>query len=93
MLPGLAKAYNDTVHRTIGMKSSRVNESKERVGLELIKKNTRPRVMRERKPKLKFGDRVRVIKPKMTFTKGYTPDWTNAIFTVYAVLPLSLIHI
>ena len=33
------------------------------------------------------GDRVRVSKHKMTFAKGYTPNWTNEIFIVHAVNP------
>ena len=90
-LPGLVKAYNDSVYRRIGMKPSRVNESNERVVLERIKKNTRPRGAREKKPKFKAGDRVRVSKHKMTFAKGYTHNWINEIFTVHAVQPTVLV--
>ena len=35
------------------------------------------------KPKFKVGDRVRISKYKRkTFDKGYTPNWTEEIFTV-----------
>ena len=39
------------------------------------------------KQKFKAGDRVRISKHKMTFAKGYTPNWTNEIFTVHSVRP------
>ena len=81
MLTGLVKAYNDSVHRTIGMKPSQVNKANERLVLDRIKKNITPRVTT--KQKFKAGDRVRISKHKMTFAKGYTPNWTNEIFTVH----------
>ena len=35
------------------------------------------------KPKFKVGDKVRISKYKRkTFDKGYTPNWTEEIFTV-----------
>ena len=61
-LPGLVKTFNESVHRMIGMKPNRVDESNERVVMERIKKDTRPRVTREKKPKVKVGDRVDVYK-------------------------------
>ena len=34
-------------------------------------------------PKFKIGDKVRISKYKgKTFDKGYTPNWTEEIFTV-----------
>ena len=33
-------------------------------------------------PKFAIGDRVRIAKKKKTFEKGYTPNWTEEIFTV-----------
>jgi len=37
------------------------------------------------KPKLSVGDRVRITKKKSIFEKGYTPRWTEEVFTVSAV--------
>jgi L-rhamnose mutarotase len=88
LLPALVKDYNNTVHRTIGMKPCQVNASNERVVLQRIKKNTAPKGNAIRKKaRYKTGDRVRVSKHKMPFAKGYTPNWTNEIFTVHAVQP------
>lgn len=85
LLPILLKSYNNTVHRTIGMKPSQVNDGNEHIVLERIRKNTAPKISPVKPPKFKVGDRVRISKHKMTFAKGYTPNWTNEIFTVYKV--------
>jgi hypothetical protein len=34
------------------------------------------------RPKFSVGDKVRITKKKKTFEKGYTPRWTEEIFTV-----------
>ena len=33
----------------------------------------------------KIGDKVRISKFKKKFEKGYTPNWTDEIFTIYAI--------
>ena len=33
----------------------------------------------------KVGDRVRIFKKKRTFEKGFTPNWTEALFIVSEV--------
>ena len=33
----------------------------------------------------KIGDRVRIVKKKGTFEKGFTPNWTEEIFTITTV--------
>ena len=37
------------------------------------------------KPKFSVGDKVRITKKKTTFEKGYTPRWTEEVFTVTQV--------
>ena len=39
------------------------------------------------KPKLKVGDTVRIIKKKKMFEKGFTPNWTEELFTIEEVKP------
>ena len=34
------------------------------------------------KHKFKVGDKVRITKKKSIFEKGYTPRWTEEIFTI-----------
>ena len=33
-------------------------------------------------PKFKVGDRVRISKYKNIFAKGYTPNWSEAVFVI-----------
>ena len=37
--------------------------------------------------KYKVGDRVRIVKNKKTFEKGFTPSWTEELFTINKVKP------
>ncbi|XP_065640548.1 uncharacterized protein LOC136073110 [Hydra vulgaris] len=37
------------------------------------------------KPKFSIGDKVRITKKKGAFEKGYTPRWTEEVFTVSQV--------
>lgn len=84
ILPRIVKEYNSTVHRTIGMKPKDVRKKHEKVILARI---NRQRVPPSAKPKFSEGDQVRVSKFKKTFKKGYLPNWTNEVFSVYAVKP------
>ena len=43
---------------------------------------------REKKPKFKVGDKVRISKYKQIFEKGCTPNWTTEIFTIVKLLPI-----
>ena len=36
-------------------------------------------------PKYKLGEEVRIAKKKKTFEKGYTPNWTEEVFTISEV--------
>ena len=83
LLPRIVKAYNNSVHRTIGMKPKDVREK--HVKAILARLNI-PKT-KSTKPKFTVDDRVRISKYKRVFKKGYLPNWTNEIFRVYAVKP------
>ena len=34
------------------------------------------------RPRFRVGDKVRITKKKSTFEKGYTPRWTEEVFTI-----------
>ena len=81
MLPKILKQYNNTKHSSIKMTpteaSKKINEGTVYFNLygdtETLKK----------KPKCKIGDMVRISKYKRNvFDKGYTPNWTEEVFTV-----------
>ena len=70
--------YNNTVHRTIKMKSIEVTDdyyaecNENSMELHSNKKN----------PKFKVGDNVRISKCKNIFAKGYTPNWSEEVFVI-----------
>ena len=37
--------------------------------------------------RFKVGDRVRIVRKKKTFEKGFTPNWTEELFTIDSVKP------
>ena len=84
VLDDMVKNYNETVHSSIKMTpveaSKTKNENKTWLNLYSIPKTGQ-------EPKYSVGDRVRISKKKATFEKGYTPRWTEEVFTVDAVFP------
>ena len=83
ILSTLVSEYNDSKHRTIGMKPKDVTATDEEVLLQRFHKQKK---MIPKRPKFKIGDKVRVSKFKNVFEKGYTPNWTTEIFTVDRVI-------
>lgn len=85
LLRDLVEIYNNTSHRTIGMRPREVNAANEELVLQRsLKNNVRQRI---KSPKFNVGDKVRISKFKRTFAKGYRPNWTNEVFTVDEVRP------
>ena len=84
ILDEFVKSYNNTNHSSIKMTpieaSKRENENK--VWRNLYGDYSPP----ERKaPKFSIDDNVRITKKKGIFEKGYTPRWTEEVFTVSEV--------
>lgn len=80
LLADIIKKYNNTVHRTIGMKPADVNKNNEKILLKSV--YNYPTVTYSRLPKFKINDHVRISKYRGVFDKGYTPNWSNEIFTI-----------
>ena len=72
-LGDIVDEYNNTYHTTIKMKpidvkdNTYINTSKE---------------INNKDPKFKVGDRVRILKYKNIFAKGYTPNWCEEVFVI-----------
>lgn len=81
VLGDFVSAYNNRVHRSIGMKPSEVNKQNES---EVWKKQYQEHILGRRcvKFKYKIGDKVRLTKLRKTFDKGYLPKWTQEFFTI-----------
>lgn len=78
LLPKLTESYNETKHRTIKMKPRDVNRSKEKLLLGTVYNHIKMAGI----AKFKVGDFVRISKHRSAFVKGYTPNWSNEIFTI-----------
>ena len=83
IIDDLTKKYNNTVHSFIKMRPVDASKS---ANANIVRMNLYPELPRAKKPKLKVGDNVRITKKKKTFEKGYTPRWTEEIFTVTKIL-------
>lgn len=83
ILQNLVSEYNNSIHRTIGLKPKDVTPENE----ALVLKKFDRLIPRKKKSKFKVGDKVRINKYKHVFEKGYTPNWTTEIFTVVEVVP------
>ena len=72
--------YNNTFHESIKMKPVEASKKKNE---NLVWRNLygdSPRA--NDSPKFAIGDKVRIVKKKRHFEKGYTPRWTEEIFTI-----------
>ena len=78
LLDDVVRDYNDSKHRTIGMKPIDVNKKTEGLVLERLE-TIKQSIF---KPKFKVGDIVRISKNKKIFDKGYTGNWTEEVFRV-----------
>ena len=81
MLPKLVKQYNNTKHSSIKM--TPVEASKKKNEGTVYFNLYGDMETSKQKPKFKTGDKVRISKYKRkVFDKGYTPNWTEEVFTV-----------
>src|SRR6218665_978500 len=81
VLDALTDQYNNTVHSSTRMTpveaSLKTNKIKVWMNLYPNLSTTEDNV-----PKFSVGDKVRITKKKTTFEKGYTPRWTEEVFTI-----------
>ncbi|XP_048583930.1 uncharacterized protein LOC116613861 [Nematostella vectensis] len=88
MLPGLVDNYNHSYHRSIRRAPADVvtYDDAQEVWRILYGGGEQAKSKKggKRKPAPKFyvGDKVRVSKAKHVFAKGYTPNWTEEVFTI-----------
>ena len=81
ILPKLVKQYNNTKHSSIKMTPIEASKKKNQGIVYFNLYGDMKQV--SSKPKFKVGDKVRISKYKRNvFDKGYTPNWTEEVFTV-----------
>ena len=86
VLQSLVDGYNNTYHRSIKMKPISVrkrHEMKIRQHLYGGEKLTPRNRATPKKYKYAIGDLVRIIKARLTFSRGYLPNWSEELFVVY----------
>lgn len=80
ILQQVVSEYNNTKHRTVGMKPKDVNlRNAKQV---LFRAYSHLKTIDPKTAKFKVGDKVRISKYRHIFSKGYTPNWSNEIFTI-----------
>ena len=78
VLQQMVDNYNSTPHRSIGMAPKDVNLSNRN---QVFKKLYKQDVTRSI-PRLAVGDKVRIVKEKALFEKGYTRNWSLDLYTI-----------
>ena len=73
--------YNKTYHRSIGMSPDEVNDK----NATQVFKKLFPYIDLEVKPRLSTGDKVRILKEKTIFEKGYSRTWSDEIYLISKV--------
>ena len=86
VLQALVRGFNESFHRSIGMKPSEVTlENASDVWDTLHGKKLKQQ--RKLKPRFRVNDRVRLNEKSRMFKKGYLPGWTDEVFIVSNVVP------
>jgi hypothetical protein len=77
-------AYNARVHSTIKItpNQARRRKYKNHVKLYVSKHSEKYRQNRSKLPKYKIGDRVRVLRNKATFEKGYQRNYSKEVYVI-----------
>ena len=81
ILDDLIQGYNNSFHRSIGMKPAEVNTSNE----SQVRAKLFPPEPPKKRPQFKLGDSVRITRKKSPFQKGYAQTHSWEIFYVNEV--------
>ena len=82
VLQEIIDKYNRTYHRSIRCKRTLAREpSNYQHVFEALYGEKQSSTL----PKYNEGDRLRIVKKKKTFEKGFTPNWTEELFTINKV--------
>ena len=75
-LDDIVNEYNNTFHRAITIKPLKVKDNTYTDSIKEVK---------DKDPKLKIVDHVRISRYKNIFAKGYTPNWSEEVFVIKEV--------
>jgi len=78
--------YNNTRHSSIKMTPVQASLKENEVAVWTnLYGHAVPKVTPKVMPKFSVGDRVRITKKKNIFENGYTPRWTEEVFTISSI--------
>lgn len=83
ILQNIINKYNNTKHRTIGLKPSKVNKKNEKQLLNSVYNKIKQVDLKEQK--FQIGEQVRISKNRGVFDKKYIPNWSTEIFSIRKV--------
>ena len=98
ILPKVVDQYNNKIHSIIKTTPKDASENPEKITFLNREKNFKNEhdaqfqklfTNKKEKPKFKIGDRVRIVRYKFHFEKGYTYKWTIEIFKISEVVNTS----
>ena len=83
-LPGMVEKYNSTYHRSIKLNPT---DARKPANYKHVHNAPYAKVNAQKAtpPKFHVGDKVRIVRKKGTFEKGFTPNWTEEVFTITTV--------
>lgn len=85
VLQDLITSYNNTIHSTIKMRPTDVNDKNVLQVYNTAFRDIKVRVGKSKS--LKIGDHVRISLHGRTFHRGYEVQWTTEIFKIFKMIP------
>ena len=83
ILPALVDKYNNSYHRSIKCTPREALDTKNYTHVFKALYGDTSKLAKN--PSFHVGDKVRIVKKKKTFEKGFTPNWTEEVFTIAQV--------
>ena len=92
VIHSIVNKYNHSYHSSIKMTPTEASKPSNEalVYYNLYDKRRREQYLQNKKAKFKINDRVRIIRSKKHFQKGYDKRWSNEIYLIYKVLDFTL---
>ena len=88
VLDKLTRSYNNSKHRITKMRPNRIDfKNKDKVFKNIYGYNTLRDLLYSRYqiPKFKIGDKVRIKYIMNKFDRGYYPNWSDQIYTIFKI--------
>ena len=87
VLPRLLTSYNNSVHRSIGVAPSNVNNVNEQEIWQRQQQRLPQKVaQRDKHTMFRVGDHVRLSHTRKVFDRGYLPTWTDAVYKISKII-------